>query len=48
MHDGRAQTIEDAIQLHAGTGSEAATSVAAFNALDDATRATLLDFVKGL
>jgi CxxC motif-containing protein (DUF1111 family) len=48
MHDGRAQTIEDAIQLHAGTGSEGATSVAAFNALDDATRATLLDYVKGL
>jgi CxxC motif-containing protein (DUF1111 family) len=48
MHDGRAATVEDAIALHAGPGSEAAESVALFNSLDDATRTALLAFVKAL
>jgi CxxC motif-containing protein (DUF1111 family) len=48
LHDGRAATVEDAINLHAGPGSEAAESVALFRALDDQTRTALLAFVKSL
>lgn len=48
MHDGRADTVEEAIRAHAGDGSEANDSVARFNALDDGDRALLLDFVSRL
>lgn len=45
LHDGRADTVEDAIELHRGDGSEANGSVDAFDALSPADRQALLDFV---
>jgi CxxC motif-containing protein (DUF1111 family) len=48
LHDGRARTIEEAILMHAGPGSEANGSVEAFEALPEADRQALLDFVSGL
>jgi CxxC motif-containing protein (DUF1111 family) len=48
LHDGRALTIEEAILKHAGPGSEANGSVAAFQALGPAERQALLTFVQGL
>ena len=45
MHDGDAGTVEEAIAAHAGPGSEANGSVAAFEALGPADRAPLLAFV---
>jgi CxxC motif-containing protein (DUF1111 family) len=48
LHDSRASSIEEAILLHDGKGSEAAGSVAAFRALSPADKATLLAFVHSL
>jgi CxxC motif-containing protein (DUF1111 family) len=48
LHDGRAKTIEEAVLLHGGPGSEAAESAARWQALPEADRATLLAFVKAL
>ena len=48
LHDGRAETLEQAIVLHGGEGSEAAGSVQKFQELDDDRRAELLAFVAGL
>lgn len=48
LHDGRAATIEQAIELHGAEGSEAAGSVQRFQALDDKSRAQLLDYVSAL
>jgi CxxC motif-containing protein (DUF1111 family) len=48
LHDGRARTVEDAVLMHRGPGSEANDSIERFEALSDADRALLLDFVKGL
>ncbi|WP_434047996.1 MULTISPECIES: di-heme oxidoredictase family protein [Sorangium] len=48
LHDGRARTIEQAILLHDGPGSEAADSVAAFRALTREDREALIDFVRSL
>ena len=48
LHDGRAGTIEEAIVLHDGEGSEAADSIARFRALSPADRAALLAFVSAL
>jgi CxxC motif-containing protein (DUF1111 family) len=48
LHDSRATSIEQAILMHGGTGSEAAASTAAFSALSPADRATLLTFVGSL
>lgn len=48
LHDGRAPTLEDAILLHDGPGSEAATSVAAFRDLPYEDRAALIDFIRSL
>lgn len=48
LHDGRASTIEEAIGLHAGPGSEAADSVRRFEALAPAERRALVDFVSAL
>jgi CxxC motif-containing protein (DUF1111 family) len=48
LHDGRAKTIEEAVLAHQGQGSEANDSVARFDALSAADRATLLEFVQGL
>lgn len=48
MHDGIASTVEDAVQAHAGNGSEANGSVDAFDALNAADRAALIKFVESL
>jgi CxxC motif-containing protein (DUF1111 family) len=48
LHDGRAATLEEAIELHGADGSEAADSVRRFQTLDDASRAQLLAFVAAL
>jgi CxxC motif-containing protein (DUF1111 family) len=48
LHDGRAADLESAIRLHGAEGSEAATSVAAFEALSADDRAALLEFVSSL
>lgn len=45
MHDGRARSIEEAIQLH---GGEAATSKTLFNQLSAADQADLITFLKSL
>lgn len=43
MHDGRANTVEEAVLLH---GGEAAAARSAFEGLDPADREALLDFVR--
>lgn len=48
LHDGRAKSVEEAILLHAGPGSEANESVALFEALSSEERSTLLEFVSAL
>jgi CxxC motif-containing protein (DUF1111 family) len=48
LHDNRASTIEQAILLHGGPGSEASASTALFVALPAADKATLLEFVESL
>ena len=48
LHDSRAVTIEQAILLHGGPGSEASSSTALFVALPAADKATLLEFVGSL
>lgn len=48
LHDGRAQTIDEAILAHESTGSEANVSVGRYRALSPSERQALLDFVAGL
>ncbi|HMI86587.1 MAG TPA: di-heme oxidoredictase family protein [Polyangiaceae bacterium] len=48
LHDGRAGSIEEAIRMHASSGSEAGGAVRLFNALSDSERQTLIDFVSAL
>lgn len=48
LHDGRAKSIEEAISMHRGEGSEANQAVDGFEALSDADRQTLLEFVEAL
>jgi CxxC motif-containing protein (DUF1111 family) len=48
LHDGRAHTIEEAILLHDGKGSEAAGSIALFRALSPSDHDALLAFVSAL
>lgn len=48
LHDGRAETIEDAILAHGTTDSEAAEVTRAFLELDDDDRDALLAFVEAL
>jgi CxxC motif-containing protein (DUF1111 family) len=48
LHDGRAKSIEDAVLMHSGEGSEANAAVASFEALSDADRQTLLKFIEAL
>jgi CxxC motif-containing protein (DUF1111 family) len=48
LHDGRATSIEEAIQMHAGSGSEATDSVRLFNELSEVDRGELLTFVGAL
>jgi CxxC motif-containing protein (DUF1111 family) len=48
LHDGRAHSVEEAIELHGSDGSEAKASVDLFRALDDDRRAQLVSYVSGL
>ena len=48
LHDGRARSIDEAIRMHDGSGSEAAESVALYRALSTDDRDALLDFVGAL
>jgi CxxC motif-containing protein (DUF1111 family) len=48
LHDGRALTLEDAVLMHDGPGSQASESVARFRGLTDAERTALLGFVGSL
>jgi CxxC motif-containing protein (DUF1111 family) len=48
LHDGRARTVEEAILMHRGPGSEANASVDAFVALEAEDREALLAFVENL
>ena len=48
LHDGRATSIEEAIELHGGSGSEAGGSVGHFRQLSDADRRELVNFVSAL
>lgn len=48
LHDGRAETIEQAIEMHGGAESEALHAAEAFGALSAADRAALVKFVSAL
>jgi CxxC motif-containing protein (DUF1111 family) len=48
LHDGRARSVEEAILLHDGEGSEAAASIALFRALSPSDHDALLAFVSAL
>jgi CxxC motif-containing protein (DUF1111 family) len=48
LHDGRAATIEDAVMLHEGPGSEANDAVAIVRAMSPATQTALFSYVKAL
>ena len=48
LHDGRARTVEEAILLHEGPGSEANDSIDRFRRLRDDDRAALVRFVESL
>jgi CxxC motif-containing protein (DUF1111 family) len=48
LHDGRAKTILEAIELHRGNGSEANPAVDAFDALGAEDQQTLVNFVEAL
>lgn len=48
LHDGRAASIREAVELHGGAGSEAAGSAQAFGALSAVDQQKLLDFVAAL
>lgn len=48
MHDGRATTIADAIELHGADGSEAQETVARFHALSSKQQKKLIDYVSHL
>jgi CxxC motif-containing protein (DUF1111 family) len=48
LHDGRATSIEQAIEMHRASGSEANEAVDRFDALSTDDRQLLVDFVEGL
>lgn len=48
LHDGRAETIEQAIEMHGGPESEGVAAAATFGALSDSDRTALLKFVSAL
>lgn len=48
LHDGRAATVDEAIRMHEGEGSEANGSTERYAALSDDDRARLLEFVEAL
>jgi CxxC motif-containing protein (DUF1111 family) len=48
LHDGRTTNLVTAIEDHAGTGSEANTVIANFNAMSVAERQDVIDFLRSL
>jgi CxxC motif-containing protein (DUF1111 family) len=48
LHDGRAKSVTEAIELHRGSRSEANGSIDAFDALSADDQASLVNFVEGL
>jgi CxxC motif-containing protein (DUF1111 family) len=48
LHDGRTTDLINAIQAHSSTGSEARSSVNAFNSLSDFSQQDLLNFLRSL
>jgi len=48
LHDGRAKSVTEAIQLHRGNRSEANASIDAFETLSTDDQASLVNFVEGL
>lgn len=48
LHDGRATTLREAIVMHAGEGSEANASIAAYEALPESDRDAVIEFLKSL
>jgi CxxC motif-containing protein (DUF1111 family) len=48
LHDGRSADLADAVEAHAGPGSEANAVVRDFNALDPSDQAALLAFLRAL
>jgi len=48
LHDGRTKDLMQAIQAHSSSGSEATRSVTVFNALPDAQKQDLLNFLRSL
>jgi len=48
LHDGRAETVAEAIRAHASEGSEASEVIARLDALPDPDRAAIERFVQGL
>jgi len=48
LHDGRTKDLMQAIQAHAGSGSEGNASVSAFNHLSDSSTQDLLNFLRSL
>ena len=48
LHDGRATTVAEAIALHDGAGSEAATATQCYNTLAPEFRQQIIDFVSSL
>jgi CxxC motif-containing protein (DUF1111 family) len=48
LHDGRAKSVEEAILMHSGPGSEANESVERFGELSSEDRAALIEFVSAL
>lgn len=48
LHDGRARTLDDAVRMHRGDGSDANGSVDAYAALSETERAALLAFLQRL
>ena len=48
LHDGRAQSLMEAIVLHDSPGSEASPIIAAFMALPAASQADVIEFLKTL
>ena len=48
LHDGRTSNLQEAVQQHASTGSEANAIVRKFNALADAQEQDLLNFLRSL
>jgi len=48
LHDGRAKSVTEAIELHRGVRSEANASIDAFEGLSADDQASLVNFVEGL